>query len=104
VQAKATREVELIAASKTQLGEDTLTNNKSSQKETTQLVTTDTPTTTTGAPLKRSVTPEWPKPWKKAKASKTDNEVTILIEGDPNDIKNVVHEDTHDGIDKAMSE
>lgn len=65
---------------------------------------TNTPSTTTGAPLKCSTTPEWPKPWKKVNASKTDNEVTTLTEGDLNDIENDVREAIRDAIDEAMSE
>lgn len=60
---------------------------KSSQKETTQLAMTHTPSTATGSPLKHSMIPEWLKPQKKAKESKTNSEVITLTEGDLNDIE-----------------
>lgn len=77
---------------------------KSTQKETTQLTTTDMPSTTTGTPLKRSATQKKPKAWKKSKAFKTDSEVTTLIKGNLNDIENIIHEATREAVDEAMLE
>jgi len=57
-----------------------------------------------GNPLKHSTTLEWPKAWKKARASKTDSEVTTLIEGNLNDIENIICEATQEVVDEAISE
>jgi len=64
--------------------------------------TEGTPSTTTSVPLKWSLLTEQMKPWKKAKESKWDGELTTLTEGDLGDIGDTVREATRDAINDTM--
>lgn len=100
----ATREVAQAVVGKTPPGGAASTTDKSIQKAPTKTTTEKPPSTATGDPLKRPVQPEHPKPQKKAKASKADNEVTTLTEGELNEIESTVRDTTLDAVDEAMSE
>lgn len=101
---KAAWEAKLAATGKPLLGAPTPVKDKCTQKETTQPAAMDMPSTTTCTPLKHSATPERSKPRKKAKSFKIDSQVTTLMEGNLNDIENVIHEATQEAVDEAMSE
>jgi len=98
------QEAALVVVGKTPPGGATSTTAKSSQKLPTETVTDEPPTIGTDLPLKHPAQQEWPKPQKKAKASKTNNGVTTLIEGDLNYIENTVRDAARDAVNEAMTE
>lgn len=53
-------------------------------------------------PLKCLLLVEWTKPWKKAKASKWDGELTTLTKGELRDIGDTIREATRDAINDVV--
>ena len=77
---------------------------KDNQKETPKTVTDEPPAIGVDSPMKRSAPSERPKPQKKAKASKMDNRVTTLTEGDLTDMENTIRDATRVVVNEVMSE